>query len=165
MRDNLSLPSLARFSRFGVLNTRRETASACALIDTLGVRTPGPHAPVRHLSGGNQQKVALGKWLGRKTVDGAAIYILDEPTVGVDVGAKADIYRLIDALVAEGAAVLIFSSDLHELLDVTDRVLVLARGAIVQNVPSHAANTQDLLAWATLARSREESAPKQENAA
>ncbi|MBB5415122.1 ribose transport system ATP-binding protein [Paraburkholderia atlantica] len=165
VRDNLSLPSLARFSRFGVLNTRRETASACALIDTLGVRTPGPQAPVRHLSGGNQQKVALGKWLSRKTDDGAAIYILDEPTVGVDVGAKADIYRLIDALVAEGAAVLIFSSDLHELLEVTDRVLVLARGAIVQNVPSHAAHAQDLLAWATLARSPEESAPKQENAA
>lgn len=165
VRDNFSLPALARFSRFGLVNTRRETAAARTLIDTLGVRTPGPLAPVRHLSGGNQQKVALGKWLGRATDDGAAIYILDEPTVGVDVGAKADIYRLIDTLVAQGAAVLIFSSDLHELLDLTDRVLVLARGAIVQDVPSHAVSTQDLLAWATLARTGDCAASKQESAA
>ncbi|WP_322071381.1 sugar ABC transporter ATP-binding protein [Paraburkholderia bannensis] len=165
VRDNLSLTALARFSRFGLVNTRRETAAARTLIGALGVRTPGPLAPVRHLSGGNQQKVALGKWLGRATDDGAAIYILDEPTVGVDVGAKADIYRLIDALVAQGAAVLIFSSDLHELLDVTDRVLVLARGAIVQDVPSHALSTQDLLAWATLARTGNSGVLKQESAA
>ncbi|HEV3432350.1 MAG TPA: sugar ABC transporter ATP-binding protein [Paraburkholderia sp.] len=164
VRDNLSLTALARFSRFGLVNTRRETAAARTLIDTLGVRTSGPLAPVRHLSGGNQQKVALGKWLGRATDDDAAIYILDEPTVGVDVGAKADIYRLIDALVARGAAVLIFSSDLHELLDVTDRVLVLARGAIVQDVPSHALSTQDLLAWATLARTGNSGVLKEENA-
>ncbi|WP_321783919.1 sugar ABC transporter ATP-binding protein [Paraburkholderia sp. J94] len=168
VRENLSLASLARFSRFGLVDTRRETAAARALIDTLGVRTPGPHAPVRHLSGGNQQKVALGKWLGR--AQGGGIYILDEPTVGVDVGAKADIYRLIDRLVAQGASVLIFSSDLHELLDVTDRVLVLARGAIVQDVASHDASTQDLLAWATLARggahaAPNDAAPTQENAA
>ncbi|WP_321817666.1 MULTISPECIES: sugar ABC transporter ATP-binding protein [unclassified Paraburkholderia] len=165
VRDNLSLPALAGFSRFGLIDTRRETAAARALIDTLGVRTAGPLAPVRHLSGGNQQKVALGKWLGRATVDGAAIYLLDEPTVGVDVGAKADIYRLIDTLVAQGAAVLIFSSDLHELLDVTDRVLVLARGAIVQDVPSHAVTTLDLLAWATLARTGDSDVAKQEGAA
>ncbi|MBN3854863.1 sugar ABC transporter ATP-binding protein [Paraburkholderia sp. Ac-20340] len=174
VRDNLSLPALGGFSRFGLIDTRRETAAARALIDALGVRTPGPLAPVRHLSGGNQQKVALGKWLGCATDDGAAIYLLDEPTVGVDVGAKADIYRLIDTLVAQGAAVLIFSSDLHELLDVTDRVLVLARGAIVQDVPSHAVTTQDLLAWATLARtgdagdagdSEDSGVAKQENAA
>ncbi|MBB3001599.1 ribose transport system ATP-binding protein [Paraburkholderia tropica] len=164
VRENLSLASLARFSRFGLVDTRRETAAARALIDTLGVRTPGPHAPVRHLSGGNQQKVALGKWLGRAQA-GGGIYILDEPTVGVDVGAKADIYRLIDELVAQGASVLIFSSDLHELLDVTDRVLVLARGAIVQDVDSQTASTQDLLAWATLARRRAGAAPTQENAA
>ncbi|RQN37527.1 sugar ABC transporter ATP-binding protein [Paraburkholderia tropica] len=164
VRENLSLASLARFSRFGLVDTRRETAAARALIDTLGVRTPGPHAPVRHLSGGNQQKVALGKWLGRAQA-GGGIYILDEPTVGVDVGAKADIYRLIDELVAQGASVLIFSSDLHELLDVTDRVLVLARGAIVQDVGSQTASTQDLLAWATLARRRAGAAPTQENAA
>ncbi|CAG9225384.1 Ribose import ATP-binding protein RbsA [Paraburkholderia tropica] len=174
VRENLSLASLARFSRFGLVDTRRETAAARALIDTLGVRTPGPHAPVRHLSGGNQQKVALGKWLGRAQGggerDSGGIYILDEPTVGVDVGAKADIYRLIDRLVAQGASVLIFSSDLHELLDVTDRVLVLARGAIVQDVASHDASTQDLLAWATLARggahaAPNDAAPTQENAA
>ncbi|MEK6292921.1 MAG: sugar ABC transporter ATP-binding protein, partial [Paraburkholderia tropica] len=118
----------------------------------------------RLLSGGNQEMVALGKWLGRAQA-GGGIYILDEPTVGVDVGAKADIYRLIDELVAQGASVLIFSSDLHELLDVTDRVLVLARGAIVQDVDSQTASTQDLLAWATLARRRAGAAPTQENAA
>lgn len=118
------------------------------LIEDLAVRTPGTEAPVRHLSGGNQQKVALAKWLSRAS----SVYLLDEPTVGVDIGAKTEIYRLLDRLARDGAAVLLFSSDLIELLGMTDRVLVMARGRIVRELVSREADSQDVLAWATGAR-------------
>jgi ribose transport system ATP-binding protein len=86
--------------------------------------TPNQDTPVRQLSGGNQQKVVLGKWLSRES----ALYILDEPTVGVDIGAKTEIYRIIGELASQGAAILILSSDLLELLSLTDRILVFFRG-------------------------------------
>jgi ribose transport system ATP-binding protein len=80
------------------------------------------------------------------------VYLLDEPTVGVDIGAKTEIYRLLDRLARDGAAVLLFSSDLIELLGMTDRVLVMARGRIVRELVSREADSQDVLAWATGAR-------------
>jgi len=148
VRENITLASLARFSRFGLLAQRRETASVQGLIDELAVRTSSTETPVRHLSGGNQQKVALAKWLSRTS----SLYLLDEPTVGVDIGAKTEIYRLLDRLARDGAGVLLFSSDLIELLGVTDRVLVMARGRIVRELVSRDADSQDVLAWATGAR-------------
>ncbi|MDN7671139.1 sugar ABC transporter ATP-binding protein [Burkholderia oklahomensis] len=148
VRGNIVLASLARVSRFGFVRGRRETAAADALIRRLDIRPARADWPVRFLSGGNQQKVALAKWLGRAST----VYLLDEPTAGVDVGAKAQIYRLIDELARSGAAVLLFTSDLTELLDVTDRVYVMARGEIVAARASARTTTQDVLAWATLAR-------------
>ncbi|MFL6685275.1 sugar ABC transporter ATP-binding protein [Paraburkholderia graminis] len=148
VRENTTLASLARFSRFGLLKQRSETLAVQGLIEDLAVRTPGTEAPVRHLSGGNQQKVALAKWLSRAS----SVYLLDEPTVGVDIGAKTEIYRLLDRLARDGAAVLLFSSDLIELLGMTDRVLVMARGRIVRELVSREADSQDVLAWATGAR-------------
>jgi ribose transport system ATP-binding protein len=118
------------------------------LIAALTIRTAGMETEVRHLSGGNQQKVALAKWLSRSS----SVYVLDEPTVGVDVGAKSEIYRLLDTLARDGAAILLFSSDLIELLGVTDRILVMKRGRIVQELPSRQTDTQTLLAWVTGAR-------------
>ncbi|MGS0894302.1 sugar ABC transporter ATP-binding protein [Burkholderia stagnalis] len=162
VRENVTLASLARFTRFGLLARRREDDAVRELIAALGVRAPGPDAPVRHLSGGNQQKVALAKWLSRDAGRASPVYLLDEPTVGVDIGAKAEIYRLLDRLARDGAAVLLFSSDLIELLDVADRVLVMARGRIVREVDTRDATRQDLLAWTTGAR---EHAPPQEAAA
>jgi ribose transport system ATP-binding protein len=158
VRENATLASLARFSRFGLLTRRRETRRVQGLIEDLAVRTPGTETPVRHLSGGNQQKVALAKWLSRAS----SVYLLDEPTVGVDIGAKAEIYRLLDRLARDGAGVLLFSSDLIELLGVTDRVLVMARGRIVRELVSREAGSQDVLAWATGARG---APPQQEIAA
>jgi ribose transport system ATP-binding protein len=160
VRENITLASLAQFSRFGLLARARETGAVKRLIDTLAIRTPGANAPVRHLSGGNQQKVALAKWLSRAS----NVYLLDEPTVGVDIGAKAEIYRLLDALARDGAAVLLFSSDLIELLDVTDRVLVMARGQLVRELVSRETDQQEVLAWATGARGPATPA-KQENVA
>ena len=148
VRENTTLASLAHFSRFGLLAQRRETRTVQQLIEELAVRAPGTEAPVRHLSGGNQQKVALAKWLSRAS----SVYLLDEPTVGVDIGAKAEIYRLLDRLAREGAGVLLFSSDLIELLRITDRVLVMARGRIVRELVSRETDSQDVLAWATGAR-------------
>jgi len=152
VRENITLSNLARFSRFGLVAKRSERDAVRQMIDALNIRTPGADAPVRHLSGGNQQKVALAKWLIRGSSHTTPVYLLDEPTVGVDIGAKTEIYRLLDRLADEGAAVLLFSSDLIELLDVTDRVLVMTRGRIVKELISRDADSQDVLAWATGAR-------------
>ncbi|MGY2288871.1 sugar ABC transporter ATP-binding protein [Pseudomonas sp. SDO528_S397] len=143
--ENLTLAGLGQFSRWGFLNRRREQAQSLQLIEELAIKTPGPHAAVSQLSGGNQQKVALGKWLSRRS----AVYLLDEPCVGVDVGAKVEIYRLIGRLVQEGAAVLVLSSDLPELLGISDRIVVMHRGAIAAEFRAGEASSDQLLACAT----------------
>ncbi|KPI18383.1 Monosaccharide-transporting ATPase [Actinobacteria bacterium OK074] len=108
------------------INPRRERAEAAALVERFGVRPANGEAPIATLSGGNQQKVMIGRWLrtGRRVV------ILEEPTAGVDVGAKAEIYRLLDAALAEGLAVLLISTDFEEVAAVCHRALVFARGAV-----------------------------------
>jgi ribose transport system ATP-binding protein len=143
--ENLTLAGLGRFSRWGLLNQRQEQAESLRLIDELAIKAPGPQAAVSQLSGGNQQKVALGKWLSRRS----AVYLLDEPCVGVDIGAKVEIYRLIGRLVEEGAAVLVLSSDLPELLGICDRILVLHRGEIAGEFLAGEADSDQLLACAT----------------
>jgi ribose transport system ATP-binding protein len=143
--ENLTLAGLGRFSRWGLLSQRKEQAESLRLIDELAIKTPGPQAAVSQLSGGNQQKVALGKWLSRRS----AVYLLDEPCVGVDVGAKVEIYRVIGRLVEEGAAVLVLSSDLPELLGICDRILVLHRGEIAGEFHAGEADSDQLLACAT----------------
>jgi ribose transport system ATP-binding protein len=100
---------------------------------------------VRTLSGGNQQKVALAKWLSRQS----GLYILDEPTIGVDVGSKTEIYGLIGDLVERGAGVLILSSDLPELLGLADRILVMYRGEISREFEAASATAAEILAEAT----------------
>ncbi|MBI0331214.1 sugar ABC transporter ATP-binding protein [Burkholderia plantarii] len=148
VRENISLASLARVSRLGFVARGREAGVAGRLMDALSIRAPGVDAPVRQLSGGNQQKVALAKWLSRAS----RVYLLDEPTIGVDVGAKHEIYRLLDRLARDGAAVLLFSSDLIELLGVTDRILVMARGRLVREAATRDTDRHELLAWTTGAR-------------
>ncbi|MFW6849748.1 sugar ABC transporter ATP-binding protein [Burkholderia gladioli] len=148
VRENISLASLGRVSRFGLMARARETGIVAGLIEALAIRAPGSDAPVRQLSGGNQQKVALAKWLSRAS----HVYLLDEPTIGVDIGAKHEIYRLLERLAREGASVLLFSSDLIELLGITDRVLVMARGRLVRELVTRDTDRHELLAWATGAR-------------
>ncbi len=125
--ENLSLTALDAFQRGGFLDRRRIDAVARHLIEILGIRPPDPRRIVRLLSGGNQQKVCLGKWLHRKP----DILLLDEPTVGVDVGAKAEIYELLRAERDRGAAILVVSSDLEEVMTVADRIAVMAAGRMV----------------------------------
>jgi len=115
------------------------------LIAKLSLLPPNQDTPVRQLSGGNQQKVVLGKWLSRES----ALYILDEPTVGVDIGAKTEIYRLIGELASQGAAILILSSDLLELSGLTDRILVFHRGKVVREFVASTAIGDALLSAVT----------------
>ena len=143
--ENTTLASLGRFSQLGLLSGRRERSEVKRLISDLSITAPGAHAPVRELSGGNQQKVVLAKWLSRQS----RVYILDEPTVGVDIGAKVEIYRLIGRLTAEGAGVLLLSSDLQELLGLSDRISVMYRGRIVRSFAAGEADSDTLLACAT----------------
>ena len=114
-------------------------------ISQLRIRTPGPRQTVGLLSGGNQQKVVLGKWLARRP----HVLICDEPTRGVDVGAKSEIYALLDRLACDGVAVLMISSDLEEVLGMSDRVLVLHEGRLAGELSRSALSEQAIMHLAT----------------
>ncbi|MFI9028289.1 sugar ABC transporter ATP-binding protein [Streptomyces sp. NPDC053560] len=124
---NVTVSSLPRFSRAGWLNRHAERAGARAATRDLSLRPDDPDRPVRTLSGGNQQKAVLARWLLR----GCRVLLLDEPTRGVDVGARAELYALIRRLADEGMAVLLVSSEVPEVLGLADRVLVLREGRVV----------------------------------
>jgi len=126
LAQNISLPFLKSLSRLGLVNTAKEDALGRDTIDALGVVTRDEHSTVEELSGGNQQKVVVGRWLAETP----RVLILDEPFRGVDIGARRDIGRRARALAAEGAAVLVLSADVDEVLEVADRVVVLAAGEI-----------------------------------
>lgn len=126
VRENISLPSLRNFSRFGWISRKREGDAAQRQVDSLRIKTPTVEARVRNLSGGNQQKVVLGKWL----IMDPRVMIFDEPTRGIDIGARAEIYRLIRDLAARGAVILVISSDMEEILNISDRIAVMHEGEI-----------------------------------
>ncbi|KPW20280.1 Ribose ABC transporter ATP-binding protein [Pseudomonas cannabina pv. alisalensis] len=150
--ENITLASLGRFSRRGLLDGPAQARESERLIAELAIKTPGADAAVQLLSGGNQQKVALAKWLRRHS----SLYLLDEPSVGVDIGAKVEIYRLIARLAEAGAAVLVLSSDLPELIGITHRIVVLHRGRIAGEFDSQATDSDQLLACATGASDSDE---------
>jgi ribose transport system ATP-binding protein len=126
VRENVSLPSLETFSRFGLISRAQERKIAAEQVTSLKIKTPGIETRVLNLSGGNQQKVVLGKWLAMTP----KVMILDEPTRGIDVGAKAEIYRLMRELADGGAVILMISSDMEEILNVSDRIAVMHEGEI-----------------------------------
>jgi len=125
--DNITLSGLRRLSRWGRLSLSRQRAAAARWMARLEIRAPDPDRPVRHLSGGNQQKVALARLLHQD----ADVLLLDEPTRGIDVGAKIQTYRLMGELAAAGKAILFVSSHLPELIGVCDRIAVMSRGRVV----------------------------------
>jgi len=137
---NTTLASLDRLARFGLLDRAAERAEAQRFVTDFAIRTPSIDAAVGTLSGGNQQKVALARWLATKP----RVLILDEPTQGVDIGAKAEIHRLIRALAAEGLAILLISSELTELLGLAHRIGVM-RGGRLAGVLDHADATEERL--------------------
>jgi rhamnose transport system ATP-binding protein len=141
---NITLAILARISRFGWLNFQREHQLAESLVQRLAIKTASLKAPVADLSGGNQQKVALARWLATKP----ALLILDEPTQGVDVGAKAEIHRLMGELAARGLAILMISSDLPEILGMSDRIAVMHAGRLTGVLKRSEATQESIMALA-----------------
>ncbi|HEY8485472.1 MAG TPA: sugar ABC transporter ATP-binding protein [Longimicrobiales bacterium] len=141
---NITLASLRAFSRFGVLDFRREREVAAEYARRLGVKTPSIHARVATLSGGNQQKVALSRWL----VTRPSVLILDEPTQGIDVGAKSEIHELMNELAAQGVAILMISSELPEILGMSDRIAVMRGGTVVAVLERAEATQERILALA-----------------
>ncbi|MFD8786825.1 sugar ABC transporter ATP-binding protein [Kitasatospora sp. NPDC059599] len=144
IRDNTSLVSLGRLRRWRFVKHRQERALAQEYADRLRVRAPSIEAEVRTLSGGNQQKVVLARWLARKP----DLLILDEPTRGVDIGAKAEIYQIIADLAREGTAVLVISSELPEVLGLADRVVVMQNGRTTGELTREQATEEAILALA-----------------
>jgi ABC-type sugar transport system ATPase subunit len=127
IRENLSLALLDRLARFFVVDRLAESRLARDLIARFGIRASGPEQRVRELSGGNQQKVVLAKWVATEP----RVLIMDEPTRGIDVGAKAEIHALMSRLAGQGMAILMISSELPEVLGMSDRVLVMHAGRLV----------------------------------
>jgi ribose transport system ATP-binding protein len=139
--ENISLPCLGRLSRGGIVRRRDEREIANGLVKDLRIKTPGLDQPVVQLSGGNQQKVVLAKWLAAH----ADVLIMDEPTRGIDVGAKVEIYELMNGLTARGAAVLMISSELPEILGMSDRILVMRHGRIAAEFDAAGASQERVL--------------------
>lgn len=129
---NVSVSTLSRFARGGWLDRRAERNAARQATRELSLRPDNPDTPVRTLSGGNQQKAVLARWLLR----GCRVLLLDEPTRGVDVGARAELYAVVRRLADEGLAVLLVSSEIPEVLGLADRVLVLREGLVVHTAPA-----------------------------
>jgi ribose transport system ATP-binding protein len=132
LASNITLATLPRFSRGGLLDGAAEVEAAEELLESLDVRPRGVHRESRTLSGGNQQKVVLARWLLR----GCKVLLLDEPTRGVDVGARSEIYALIRRLTDEGVAVVVVSSEIPEVLGLSNRVLVLADRTVRHEGPA-----------------------------
>ena len=143
---NISLTYLSRFARSGMLDTAREVETAEEYIDVLSIKTNGPSQVVKYLSGGNQQKVVLSRWLNGDFQVG----LFDEPTKGIDVKAKEDIYALIDQLARKGKSILFLSSYLPELLTICDRILVVHGGMIVGEFDPKSENAKESIMHAML---------------
>ena len=138
---NTTLATLGAISRAGLLDFRRERAVAADFVQRLGVKTATIDTPVGNLSGGNQQKVALARWLAAEP----AVLILDEPTQGVDVGAKAEIHRLMGDLAARGLAIIMISSELPEILGMSDRIVVMHAGTVAGALDREGATQEAIL--------------------
>ncbi len=141
IRDNITMPSLDRYSPGGLIQRGRETAAAQAASQSLRVKTPTVDFLARNLSGGNQQKVVLAKWLSLDP----KVMIFDEPTRGIDVGAKAEIYELMRGLAAKGVAILMISSDMEEVLGLSDRIAVMHEGRITGFLPRAEASEETIM--------------------
>lgn len=144
VRENVSLPHLRRFSTAGVVKRRPERARVAEMLERAGVHGIGPEAAARNASGGNQQKMLFARWL----LADPRLLIADEPTRGVDVGSKRNIYDLLAELAGEGMAVLVVSSETEEVLGLADRILVMRDGHMLAELDGHTATEEELVALA-----------------
>ena len=143
--ENLGLAALEDNSSVGLVNRRKQRQQAEKMIDDLNIRTPSPQQEIRYLSGGNQQKVVIGKWL----LNDSKVLIMDEPTRGIDVGAKVEIYELMNELTENGAGILMISSELPEVLGMSDRVLVMSQGRMTGELSGEEATQEAVMELAT----------------
>lgn len=141
VKENICLPSLERFSNLGIMQVKKERAAAKKYCEDLRIKTPGINQKVLYLSGGNQQKVVLSKWLCCK----ADVFIFDEPTRGIDVGSKVEIYQLMNRLTEQGVAIIMISSELPEILGMSDRILVMHQGTIAGELSAEEATQEKIL--------------------
>ena len=142
--ENITLPLLDRFSASGFIQRKILQGIVEGMIQKISIKTPSTKQLVKNLSGGNQQKVVLAKWFSRN----CDIYIFDEPTRGVDVGAKVEIYKLMESLAKEGAGIIMISSELPEILNMSDRILVMYNGQIVKEFARSDATQEEILRYA-----------------
>ena len=142
VQDNLTLASFNRFSVQGVLQLGRRTELAREMVASLDIKTPGLGVATRTLSGGNQQKVVVGNWLNTLP----EVLLMDEPTRGIDIQAKEQIFSLVRDLARRGLAVVFISSEIEEVLDVADRILIMNQGRISGEVKPDQTNLENLLA-------------------
>jgi ribose transport system ATP-binding protein len=146
VRNNIGLPGLGRHKIAGAfLNRHVEKLDSDRMIDEMNIKTPSDHQIVQYLSGGNQQKVVIGKWLSMKP----RVLLLDEPTRGVDIGAKQEIYRLMEEQAENGVAVLFVSSEMEEVLSMSDRVLVMHEGCLTGQLQQHELSEEAIMQLAT----------------
>ena len=145
VRQNIAFAMMSALARWGFINSTRERKFAQSYVDRLSIKTPSLEQKVMFLSGGNQQRVVIAKWLSA----GPRLLIVDEPTRGVDVGARADIHRILTDLARSGVAIILISSDLPEVLAMSDRILVMCQGRIAGEIPGETADQDKVMRLAT----------------
>ena len=145
LQTNVTFTNLRKFTRYLFMNKTAEKEFAKSIIEKLSIKTNSVSTPLVHLSGGNQQKVVIGKWMSLDT----ELYLFDEPTKGVDIGAKVDIFRLIRELADKGKGILYFSSEIHEVLGLSNRILVMYDGQIVKELSREEATQENILLYAS----------------
>jgi ABC-type sugar transport system ATPase subunit len=144
VRINTTISGLRRLNRLGVINFRKELALVNRMIQELRIKTPTPSFLVVNMSGGNQQKVVLARWLSV----GTRIFMMDEPTRGIDVGSKSEIYQIMDKLTREGVGIIMISSELPEVLGMSDRIMVMRQGRIVKELSRAEASEETVMQYA-----------------
>jgi ABC-type sugar transport system ATPase subunit len=145
VKKNISIAILRRLSRLGIVRARQETKIARTYVDRLSIKTPSLTQGVQYLSGGNQQRVVIAKWLATTP----KILIVDEPTRGIDVGAKAEMHALLNDLAKQGVSIIMISSELPEVLAMSDRILVMHEGEIVAELEGATTSEEEVLRYAT----------------
>lgn len=146
VKENITLANINELGKSFLINKRIEARKAEKWVNDLNIKTPGIDTEVNSLSGGNQQKVVLARWLE----SGSEVIILNEPTRGIDVGAKIEIYKLMQDLCEKGAAIIMVSSELPEILSIADRILVMSKGRFTEEYSKKEATEEKLLSAACI---------------
>ena len=150
VKYNINLPLYEKITRLGFINLKKEKVEAFNIVKALSIKTPSLSQKVMNLSGGNQQKVVIGKWLATQS----DIFILDEPLNGIDVGVKEDILNLINNLASRGSAIIFISSYIPELISICDRILVMRDGKVAGMVNRDSFSEENILSLAVKTRGK-----------